>query len=67
MDGISHGTEVVLRDLFLYRQTGVAPDGTILGHFAATGQVPSFLEEVTVNGIDLDAAIFASPAQTNGS
>jgi pilus assembly protein CpaF len=67
VDRVSRGTEVILRDLFLYRQTGVAPDGTILGHFAATGQVPSFLEEVTVNGIDLDATIFASPAQTNGS
>jgi pilus assembly protein CpaF len=67
VDRVSRGTEVIIRDLFLYRQTGVAPDGTILGHFAATGQLPSFLEEVTVNGIDLDAAIFASPAQTNGS
>jgi len=56
--GISRGTEIVLKDLFRYQRTGMAPDGMILGRLVATGEAPSFFDELKVNGIELDAGAF---------
>ena len=53
--------EVVLRELFFFRQRGVAQDGTVIGEFAPTGHLPSFLHDLKVKGIDLDEAIFTPP------
>ena len=58
--GVSRGTEIVLKDLFDYQQTGVAPNGVIAGRFVATGQAPSFFDQFAVNGIPLDSATFSA-------
>mgnify|MGYP001610064297 CR=1 FL=1 len=51
-------TDVVFQDLFMFRQTGVGPQGQVLGGFTATGKRPRCLEEIKVKGIELDEAIF---------
>jgi septum site-determining protein MinD len=50
--------EMVFRELFVFRQTGVAQDGTVLGYFTGTGQTPSFFDELKVKGLKIDEAIF---------
>lgn len=67
-----NGTEVVFRDLFKFHQSGVASDGTVLGEFLPTGQMPTFFSELKVKGYGLDESIFlvnAKPATEprNGS
>ena len=57
--GIENG-QVVMQDLFIFRQNGVAADGTILGDFRPTGAIPTFFEQFKSRGIHLDAALFTS-------
>lgn len=52
------GDKITLQDLFEYRQTGIGPEGKVLGHFRPTGAVPTFLEEMRVRGIAFDQGIF---------
>jgi pilus assembly protein CpaF len=52
------GDRVTMQDLFEFRQTGISPDGKVLGHFQPTGAVPTFLEELRARGIDLDTTMF---------
>jgi pilus assembly protein CpaF len=40
-----------LRDIYRFNRTGVAEDGRVEGHFAATGHLPSFLDELLVRGL----------------
>ncbi len=61
-DQLVNGTDVVCQDLFVFQQTGVAPDGTVLGAFAATGNLPSFFNELKVKGTGLDASLFTASA-----
>jgi len=58
--GVARGAEIVLKDLFGYQQTGVAPNGMIAGRFVTTGQPPSFFDQFAVNGIPLDPATFSA-------
>ena len=57
--------EINFQDLFVFRQTGVAPDGTVLGEFTATGSRPTFEEEMRVNGIDLPPSMFLPAGTTS--
>ena len=36
------GDIITMQEIFAFRRTGVAPDGKVLGHFAATGLHPQF-------------------------
>jgi pilus assembly protein CpaF len=56
--GLKQETEVEFRDLFVFRQGGVAPDGAVLGEFMATGAQPTFLQELKMKGIPINEAIF---------
>jgi len=48
---------VTLRDLFEFRQMGVS-NGQIEGQFAATGNIPNFMDRMHDLGIDLPLSIF---------
>jgi septum site-determining protein MinD len=50
--------EVQFRDLFVFRQSGVAPDGAVIGEYTATGNRPSYLHELKVKGVPVDEAMF---------
>jgi septum site-determining protein MinD len=63
---ITHITEVTgqegnaftLADIFLFRQTGMAPDGRIYGQYVPTGHVPAFVETLSRRGIKVPREIF---------
>ncbi|MBI4355653.1 MAG: Flp pilus assembly complex ATPase component TadA [Candidatus Omnitrophica bacterium] len=56
--GLINGTEVGLEEIFIFRQTGTAADGAVLGEFVVTGHVPTFLEELRVKGVQLSDETF---------
>jgi pilus assembly protein CpaF len=56
--GLSNEADILMRDLFVFRQTGVASDGAVAGGFTATGQQPSFLQELKVKGIAINESTF---------
>jgi pilus assembly protein CpaF len=43
-------------------RTGTAPDGTVLGHFQATGVRPRFLTDLVAHGIKIPGTYF-DPSQ----
>ena len=56
--GMKDELRVDLKDIFLFRQTGLGKGGIILGGFEATGYVPSFMEEIKLKGIPLSEDMF---------
>jgi pilus assembly protein CpaF len=52
------GDVIVLQDVFVFEQTGVA-DGRIIGHLRSTGVRPRFSEKFEVKGIKLPVGVFA--------
>ena len=52
------GDKVTMQDLFEFRQTGLSPQGKVLGRFRPTGSVPTFLEDLRARGISLDTSMF---------
>jgi pilus assembly protein CpaF len=53
------GDVISMQDIYRFRQTGRASDGTILGGFTATGIRPKFAERLEASGFSLAAEIFA--------
>jgi pilus assembly protein CpaF len=45
-------------DIFVFRQTGMAPDGKIYGQFVPTGYVPGFIDTLSKRGIKVPREIF---------
>ena len=52
------GQVITMQDLFRFRQTGVDPEGRILGSMAPTGIRPSFAERFEMAGIKLPERLF---------
>ncbi len=52
------GDVVTLQDIFVLEKRGVAPDGKVLGRFAATGIRPRFYEKLLAAGIQLRPELF---------
>jgi pilus assembly protein CpaF len=57
------GDVITMQEIFRFRQTGVSPDGVVLGKFEATGIRPRFLEHVMAHGITLSADLFRPDAK----
>lgn len=57
--GIESNT-IQLTDIFRYQQTGFDDNGKVVGHYAATGVVPAFYEELRSRGVEVDMSIFQS-------
>ena len=55
------GDIITMQDIFVYRQTGWTPDGKMTGDYVPTGNIPTFMEEITRAGLDLDISIFTPP------
>jgi len=53
------GDIVVLSDIFKFVQTGVTPDGKVLGEMSATGIRPNFTPRLEAAGFKLGAEVFA--------
>jgi pilus assembly protein CpaF len=54
------GDTIVMTDIFKYEQTGVAPDGSAIGHFRATGIRPMFSPRLEAVGYKLSAELFTN-------
>lgn len=52
------GNQIVMQDIFEYKQTRVDSAGKVHGYFTATGSVPTFLENLSARGLDIDHSIF---------
>ena len=57
--------QIVMQDIFTFRQTGVDAHGRVIGQFAPTGAVPSFYEQFKSRGIRLNPAIFDPSNRSN--
>jgi pilus assembly protein CpaF len=52
------GDIVQMQEIFKYVRTGTADDGTVEGHFVATGVRPRFLSELAARGIKIAGSTF---------
>ncbi len=52
------GDVITMQEIFAFRQTGVADDGTVLGHASATGVRPHFAERLRTFGVNLAPHVF---------
>ena len=52
------GDMVTMQEIFKFEQTGLAPDGTVLGGFRATGVRPKFADKLASRGAALPDHIF---------
>ena len=50
--------EFVVKDIFVYRMTGVGEDGKAQGGMYATGHVPVCLRRMTAKGHEVDSSLF---------
>ena len=60
--GMLDEIHINLKDIFIFKQTGVDEQGNVLGDFQATGHLPSFIEEIRVKGITLPDNTFQPPS-----
>jgi len=60
--GLKDG-EVVLQELFAFRQVGVSNDGRAVGFHSATGVRTNFLQHFYSNGVELPESMFAPISQ----
>jgi pilus assembly protein CpaF len=56
--GMIDEMHIGLKDIFIFKQAGVGPEGKVLGSFQSTGYLPSFLEDLKVRGIPITEDIF---------
>lgn len=56
--GMLDELHIGLADIFGFKQTGLDKDGKVLGHFKATGKLPTFYEELKTRGIVLPEEMF---------
>jgi len=56
--GMKDEIHIDLKDIFIFKQTGLDNEGRVLGDFQSTGYLPSFVEEIKVKGIVLPEDIF---------
>ena len=52
------GDIVTMQEIFIFDQTGVAPDGAVVGNFRATGIRPKFIERLRTRGIVISDDMF---------
>ena len=57
------GQQIVMQDIFTFRQTGVDEHGHVTGTFGPTGAMPTFYEHLRSRGLRLDPAMF-DPSNT---
>ncbi len=52
------GEVFTIADIFLFKQTGITPEGKVQGQFAPTGVIPKFIEGLSRRGIKVPREIF---------
>jgi pilus assembly protein CpaF len=59
------GQQIVMQDIFEFKQTALGENGKVIGKFLPTGSVPTFFEHIKSRGLSLDPAIF-DPSRQGG-
>jgi len=59
--GMKDDVHIDLRDVFLFRQSGLDSQGRALGEFQATGYIPTFVEKLKTRGIFFPPSLFQNP------
>ena len=49
-----------MQEIFAFRKTGLAENGTVLGEFVATGIRPRLTERLAASGVNLPPSMFES-------
>ena len=52
------GSQIVMQDIFSFRQTGVGHNGKIAGEFGPTGAMPTFYDTLAGRGLSVDPRMF---------
>ncbi len=52
------GSQIVMQDIFSFKQTGVGENGKVLGSFRPTGAMPTWYDQLAGRGIVCDARMF---------
>src|SRR5450830_1155446 len=52
------GEIITMQEIFTFRQTGIAQDGTVSGHFQASGVRPQFLDRLRAFGVIVPESLF---------
>ena len=60
-----HGEEVDVRDIFVFKQSGIGKDGVVMGDFIATGYMPEFIDDLKVMGLEFSKDIFEQGRRLN--
>jgi pilus assembly protein CpaF len=53
------GNQIVMQEIFAFRQTGVDAGGRIVGEMRPTGSVPTWIDQLKSRGIEIDMGMFA--------
>ncbi|MDD5004904.1 MAG: ATPase, T2SS/T4P/T4SS family [Candidatus Omnitrophica bacterium] len=58
--GMLDDTHINLKDLFVFKQTGIDRNNNnkVIGHFQATGIIPTFYDDIVTRGVELPREIF---------
>jgi len=56
--GMLDEIHINLKDIFIFKQTGLDNQGNVIGYFTATGYIPTFFEDIKTRGIYLSEDIF---------
>ena len=59
----SEGERTTMQDIFVFEQTGLSPEGKVLGRIVPTGAIPTFLDDLKARGVMVDLAIFSPQRQ----
>ena len=57
------GDVITMQEIFRYRQSGVGPEGEVIGRFEACGIRPRFADQVSAHGITLPGDLFRPDAK----
>jgi len=49
---------VAMQDIFVFKKTGLSPEGKVTGHFEATGIRPKFADQLKLSGVDVSPSVF---------
>ena len=61
------GNQIVMQDIFAFKQRGVGPDGKIIGEFKPTGAMPTWYDQLAGRGIKCDPKMFDPDANVDVS
>jgi len=59
--GMIDDIHIGLKDIFIFKQTGMSKEGKVLGEHQPTGYIPSFVEDIRMRGIQLSEDVFKPP------